>query len=240
MQSPPLDLPVINALGQPIGRPVPNWQPPPFPTPAPLEGHYTRVEPLNVATHAHSLHAANSEDTRGAMWTYLPYGPFESEAQYTAWLAERARSRDPSFYAVVDRTTNRALGALSYLRIDPPNGTIELGHLAYAPALQQTRMSTEALFLLMAHAFSLGYRRVEWKCDALNAPSRRAAERFGFSYEGIFRQAVVIKGRNRDSAWYAMIDRDWPRIRAAFETWLEPANFGSDHRQRVPLSSLTR
>jgi RimJ/RimL family protein N-acetyltransferase len=234
--SPP---PVINSLGQPIGHAVPNWQPPPFPNPAPIEGRYARVEPLDATRHARSLYAANAEDRDGAMWTYLPYGPFESEKQYTAWATERASSRDPSFYAVLDRTTGRALGVLSYLRIDPPNGVIELGHLAYSPALQQTRTSTEALFLLMAHAFSLGYRRVEWKCDALNAPSRRAAERFGFSYEGTFRQAVVIKGRNRDSAWYAIIDRDWPRIRASFETWLDPANFGPDDRQRVSLTSLT-
>jgi RimJ/RimL family protein N-acetyltransferase len=235
----PSSPPVINSLGQPIGHPVPNWQPPPFPNPAAIDGRYARVEPLDPARHARSLYAAYAEDRNGAMWTYLPYGPFESEKQYTAWATERASIRDPSFYAVLDRTTGRALGVLSYLRIDPPNGVIELGHLAYSPALQQTRMSTEALFLLMAHAFSLGYRRVEWKCDALNAPSRRAAERFGFSYEGTFRQAVVIKGRNRDSAWYAIIDRDWPRIRAAFETWLGPANFGPADRQRISLTSLT-
>ncbi len=239
---PPLSTqpPVINSLGQPIGHSVPNWQPPPFPEPAPIDGRYSRVEPLDVTRHAASLFAAYAEDITGAMWTYLAYGPFESEAQYTTWAADRATSRDPSFYAIVDRATNRALGVLSYLRIDPPNGTIELGHLAYSPALQRTRVSTEALFLLAAHAFSFGYRRLEWKCDALNAPSRRAAERFGFQYEGTFRQAVIAKGRNRDSAWYAIIDRDWPRLRAAFETWLDPANFGPDTRQRVSLSSLTR
>jgi RimJ/RimL family protein N-acetyltransferase len=235
--SPP---PVINALGQPISYAIPNWQSPPFPDPLPIEGRYARVEPLDATRHAASLYAAYAEDRRGAMWTYLGYGPFESEAQYTSWAADRATSRDPSFYAIVDGATNRALGALSYLRIDPPNGTIELGHLAYSPALQRTRISTEALFLLAARAFSLGYRRLEWKCDALNAPSRRAAERFGFLYEGTFRQAVIAKGRNRDTAWYAIIDRDWPRIHTAFGAWLDPGNFGPDGRQRVSLSNLTR
>ncbi len=237
LASPP---PLINSLGQPIGHAVPNWQPPPFPNPAPIEGRYARVEPLDATRHAASLFAAYAEDRPGTMWTYLAYGPFESETEYARWAAERATSRDPSFYAIVDRATNRALGVLSYLRIDPPNGTIELGHLAYSPTLQRTRISTEAIFLLLAHAFSLGYRRAEWKCDALNAPSRRAAERFGFQYEGIFRQAVIAKGRNRDTAWYAIIDRDWPRLHAAFDSWLRPENFGPDDRQRVSLSSLTR
>jgi RimJ/RimL family protein N-acetyltransferase len=235
----PSQPPVINSLGQPIGHSFPNWQPPPFPDPVPIEGRYARVEPLDATRHAASLFAAYAEDRLGTMWTYLAYGPFESEAQYTTWAADRAKSRDPSFYAIADRATNRALGVLSYLRIDPPNGTIELGHLAYSPALQRTRLSTEGFFLLMARAFSLGYRRVEWKCDALNAPSRRAAERFGFVYEGTFRQSVIAKGRNRDTAWYAIIDRDWLRLCSAFETWLDPANFGPDNRQHVSLTSLT-
>jgi RimJ/RimL family protein N-acetyltransferase len=173
------------------------------------------------------------------MWTYLPYGPFASAGDYHAWAARVCRGDDPLCFAIVDPTTGAPLGVAAYLRIDPANGVIEVGHLAYAPALQRTAASTEAMYLLIAHVFALGYRRCEWKCDALNAPSRAAAQRFGFTLEGVFRQAVVIKGRNRDTAWYSIIDTEWPALRTAFERWLSPDNFDEAGRQRAPLSSFT-
>ncbi len=173
------------------------------------------------------------------MWTYLPVGPFADLDAYRAWVEGASRSTDPLFFAIVDAATGRAVGVASYLRIDPANGVIEVGHLQFSPRLQRTPAATEAIFLLMRHAFDdLGYRRFEWKCDSLNAPSRAAAERLGFQYEGTFRQAVVYKGRNRDTAWYAIVDGDWPTIRAGFEAWLSPGNFDGVGRQRVRLADL--
>jgi RimJ/RimL family protein N-acetyltransferase len=228
----------INALGQPVGPPIGSWTSPPFPERVPMHGRSCRVEPLDPAAHAESLFAANALDTGGAMWTYLGYGPFATLDEYTSSLARRAAERDPQFYAIVDQRTGRAVGVASYLRIDPPNGVIEVGHLAFSPLLQRTVAATEAMYLMMARAFELGYRRYEWKCDALNAPSRRAATRLGLNFEGIFRQAVVTKGRSRDTAWYAAIDSDWPRLDAAFRQWLDPRNFDDHGRQRVALSAL--
>jgi RimJ/RimL family protein N-acetyltransferase len=147
----------------------------------------------------------------------------------------RQDSADPLFFAVVDAASGRAAGVASYLRIDPVNGVIEVGHLAFAPQLQRTRVATEAMYLMMKHAFSLGYRRYEWKCDALNAPSRRAAERLGFTFEGVFRQAIVYKGRSRDTAWFSVIDSEWPVLETAFLAWLDPDNFDADGRQRRSL-----
>lgn len=232
-------LPETNHLGQPVGFPVPGWQPPPPPGDVPLEGRYCRLERLDPAIHAEALHTANSQDAEGRMWTYLPYGPFEDRERYRRWADEAARSLDPLFYAIVDRTGGRAAGVASYLRIDSRNGVIEVGHLAFSPRLQRTPAATEAMFLMMRHAFDLGYRRYEWKCHSLNRPSRVAAQRLGFSFEGVFRQAVVVKGRNRDTAWYSVIDTEWPALRAAFESWLAPANFDQGSRQRVSLSALT-
>lgn len=227
-----------NALGQPIGFPVPDWSPRPRPPRTPLVGRHCRVEPL-APRHAAALHAANCRDRDGALWTYLPYGPFDSVAAYAAWLETVAGRDDPLFHAIIDLGTDQAVGVASYLRITPEHGTIEVGHINYAPALQRTVAATEAMFLMMARAFdALGYRRYEWKCNALNAASRRAAERLGFRFEGIFRQAIVTKGRNRDTAWYAIVDADWPAIKTAFERWLDPANFDADGRQRTALASL--
>jgi RimJ/RimL family protein N-acetyltransferase len=172
------------------------------------------------------------------MWTYLFSGPFSSEQEFTGWLETREDSLDPLYFAIVDEVAGRATGLASYLRIEPAHGSIEVGHLAFSPLLQRTRAATEAMYLMMKHAFDLGYRRYEWKCDALNAASRRAAERLGFTFEGIFRQAVVYKGRNRDTAWYSVIDREWPARAAAFEDWLAPANFDADGRQRRPLRGV--
>ena len=228
----------MNHLGQPIGDPVPAWTPPPRPARDAMSGAYCRLEPLDAARHAADLFEANRRDADGRMWTYLAYGPFDALDVYRSWVERMAASDDPLFFAVVDTASGRAAGVASYLRIDPPNGAIEVGHIAYSPALQRTRASTEAMYLMMRRAFTLGYRRYEWKCDALNASSRAAAERLGFSFEGIFRQATVYKGRNRDTAWYAAIDRDWPRLERVFTRWLEPENFDDDGRQRARLEDL--
>ena len=230
-----------NPLGQPIGFPLPDWSPRPRPPRAPIEGRFCRLEPLDPARHAASLHAANSEDKDGRIWTYLPYGPFASLAAYQTWAETSARGEDPLFHAIIDRASGRALGVASYLRIEPAVGVIEVGHINYAPALQKRPAATEAMYLMMRRVFDeLGYRRYEWKCDSLNAPSRAAAARLGFRYEGLFRQATVYKGRNRDTTWFSIVDREWPALRAAYERWLDPGNFDAEGRQRTSLSSLTR
>ncbi|MBI3403317.1 MAG: GNAT family N-acetyltransferase [Acidobacteria bacterium] len=229
----------VNALGQPIGVTVPNWSPPPRPSLDPMIGRYCRVEPLDAAPHAADLHAANRVDAEGRNWTYLPYGPFATLESYTAWVASVAGQPDPQFWAVIDLTTGKAVGVASYLRIDPASGSIEVGHINFSPLLQRTPAGTEAMYLMMQRAFTLGYRRYEWKCDALNAASRAAAQRYGFSYEGIFRQARLTKGHNRDTAWYAAIDSEWPALDRAYRQWLDPSNFDPQGRQRVALSALT-
>jgi RimJ/RimL family protein N-acetyltransferase len=232
-----------NALGQPIGDPVVGWTPAPPVTRAHasrLAGRYCRLEPLNAHRHAADLHAANSHDRETRMWTYLPYGPFESLDAYALWMEQVAAVDDPLFFAVVNPTTSRPLGVASFLRIDPPAGSIEVGHIAYSPLLQRTPAATEAMYLMMRLAFELGYRRYEWKCDALNAGSRTAAQRLGLSYEGIFRQARVYKDRNRDTAWFAAIDKEWPALDRAFQRWLAVENFDEQGRQRVSLRDLTR
>jgi len=232
--------PRTNELGQPIGPAVIDWRAPPRPPRAPLQGRCCRLEPLEVARHAAQLHEANSRDREGRMWTYLFSGPFATESEYREWLEPRVHSEDPLFFAVVDQGSGRASGLASYLRIDPPHGVIEVGHLAFSPLLQGTTAATEAMYLMMQNAFALGYRRYEWKCDSLNAPSRRAAERLGFRFEGIFRQAVLYKGRSRDTAWYSIVDAEWPVLQGAFAQWLDPGNFGADGRQRSSLGELVR
>lgn len=231
---------IYNDLNQPIGHSLPNWTPPPLPPYEPLAGRWCRLEPLTAERHAADLFAAYSQDTEGRLWTYLPYGPFASPDDYTAWMNSIIPSSDPLFYAIIDHQTGRAAGIASYLRISPAIGSIEVGHINYAPALQRTPAATEAMYLMMDHVFALGYRRYEWKCDALNAPSRSAAQRLGFSFEGVFRQATIYKARNRDTAWFAVIDQEWPALKAAFEQWLDPANFDAEGRQRQRLSDLTR
>lgn len=228
----------VNDLGQPIGYLVPGWTPRPRPTARPMEGRWCRLEPLDPARHADDLYHSNSAEERGRMWTYLPYGPFESLAAYRAWVEGVAGCDDPMFFAVVD-VAGRAVGVAALQRTDSGNGTIEVGHLAYSPTLQATTAATEAMALMMRLVFEeLGYRRYEWKCDSLNAASRRAAQRLGFVYEGTFRQAVVVKGRNRDTAWFSITDAEWPRLAAAYERWLAPDNFDAEGRQRLALSKL--
>jgi len=230
---------VTNALGQPIGKSVAPWKGASRPTPERvLEGTLARVEAVSPNRHAAELHAAFATDADAALWTYLPYGPFPSADSYAAFLEAAFPGPDPLAYAVIERESGLATGLATYLRIKPSEGTIEIGHLCFSPALQGTATATEAMFLMMQHAFDdLGYRRYEWKCDALNDRSNRAARRLGFCFEGIFRQATVYKGRNRDTAWYAVLDHEWPLVREAYLGWLDPRNFDvSGH----PLTSLSR
>lgn len=228
-----------NSLGQPIGFAVPEWTPAARPVHKILVGRFRRLEPLDAASHAADLFAANALDAEGRNWTYLPYGPFDTLAPYRSWVEQFSSTFDPLFFAIVSNETGKAVGVASYLRIDPANGSIEVGHLNFSPLMQKTPIATEVMWLMMREAFSLGFRRYEWKCNALNQPSRSAAQRLGLSFEGVFRQAAINKGRNRDTAWYAAIDSEWPALDAAFQKWLSPANFDSEGRQLVSLSELT-
>ena len=221
-----------------LGCPVDGWSPPPFPERASMEGRYCALTPLDPKAHAEALFTAFTKDTENVDWAYLPYGPFDSLPVLTTWLEEVANQSDPLFFTVMDRQEGPA-GVASYLRISPANGSIEVGHIHFSPQLQRTPAATESMYLMMKQAFALGYRRYEWKCNALNKRSRRAALRLGLSYEGIFRQATVAKGRNRDTAWYAAIDSEWPELQTAFEAWLDPANFDASGKQKVSLSDLT-
>ena len=230
----------LNNLGQPIGSPLPGWQPPPYPPREPLPGQFCRLEPLDLDRHAEALYAADADDADGRSWTYLTYGPFVTLATYRDWMRATCLGDDPQFFAIIDTANGRPAGVASYLRISPASGSIEVGHIHYSSSLAMKPAATEAMFLMMQRAFELGYRRYEWKCDSLNAASRSAAQRLGLSFEGIFRQATVYKGRNRDTSWYAAVDGEWPKLRAAFETWLAPANFDATGQQRTRLSDLTR
>jgi RimJ/RimL family protein N-acetyltransferase len=230
-----------NELGQPIGFPLPGWTARPRPPRSAMEGHFCDVEPIDPARHAADLHAANSLDREGRNWTYLPYGPFARIEEYRLWLNRMSAGDDPLFHAIIERRSGRAVGVASYMRIDPAAGVMEVGGINYAPPLQRTPAATEAMYLMMRRVFGeLGYRRYEWKCDSLNAPSRAAAVRLGFRYEGMFRQATVYKVRNRDTCWFSILDGEWPALKAAFECWLDPANFDAAGRQRQSLSSFSR
>jgi RimJ/RimL family protein N-acetyltransferase len=231
--------PVTNPFGQPVGFPVPNWAPPPLPPREAMAGRFCRLEPLDPDRHAAALFEADTADADERSWTYLAYGPFRDLPNYRTWLAANCLGDDPLFFAVIDAADGRPAGLASYLRITPASGSIEVGHIHCAPRLQRSAAATEAMYLMMERAFALGYRRYEWKCDALNAASRTAAQRLGLSFEGVFRQATVYKGRNRDTAWYAAIDTEWPALRQAFRAWLAPTNFDAAGRQRTRLSDLT-
>ena len=235
-----------NAYGQPVGHRVACWRGAAFPDPEPMTGRLVRVEPLDVGRPGPTLHTAllDPGETPGEgleeRWTYLGGCPFENIAQYRDWLAGRAASRDPRFHAIVERAGGEALGLAAYLRIAPEEGSIEVGHLHFTPRLKRSAAATEAMVLMMRRAFALGYRRYEWKCDALNAPSRRAAERLGFRFEGVFRQHRVVAGRNRDTAWFSILDGEWPALENAFSHWLSPDNFDDRGHQRIALSTLIR
>ena len=230
---------LLNEHGQPIGLPVPDWTPPPLPG-AIMEGRFCRVEPLNANAHSEDLYAAFSHDADGTGWTYMAYGPFKSLQDYRDWITASCAGPDPMFFAILDKTDGKAVGVASFLNIDRANGCVEVGHIMFSPRLKRTPIATEAMYLMMKQAFDLGYRRYFWKCDSLNAASRTAAQRLGLSFEGLFRQAVIYKNRNRDTAWYAAIDAEWPALRKAFETWLAPDNFDDQGLQKTRLSDLTR
>lgn len=228
-----------NELGQPIGFSVNDWQPPPRPPRIPAEGRVSRIEPFDPAHHARDLYTAFTDDADGRNWTYLAYGPFDSFKAFDSWARDTCLGDDPLFHAVVELTTGKAVGLASYLRINPADGVIEVGHIHFSPRLQRTTLATETMYLMMQRVFDeLGYRRYEWKCDALNEPSRRAALRLGFTFEGVFRQLTMYKNRNRDTAWYAIIDKDWPQIRAGYELWLNPDNFNPEGRQKRSLAEI--
>ena len=226
----------FNELGQPIGPKINNWQEAKLPKRAVMSGRYCRVEPLNADRHAQDLFDAFAEDKAGKMWTYLFQGPFEQFSDFYCWLESASQSDDPICYTLVDIASGKAVGIAGYARIDTTNGVIEVGGLSYSPRMQKTALATEAMFLMMQNAFdNLGYRRYEWKCDSLNQASCRAAERLGFRYEGLFRQAIIYKGRSRDTAWYSVIDSEWPDLRQAFLAWLDSSNFDDKGMQKKCL-----
>lgn len=228
------------ASGLPIGPKVANPQPAGAPQRIVLEGRYTRLEPLDAAIHRNDLFAASKPPDRAARFRYMSQPPPASREEFEAWLAGAAASGDPLFFAVIDRSTNRTEGRQSLMRINPVHQSIEIGHIYWGPRIAGTRVATEAMYLFAVYAMeTLRYRRFEWKCDALNARSRRAAQRFGLTYEGTFRRAAIIRNRSRDTAWFAMIAEEWPSLKAAYEEWLAPDNFDEAGQQRTRLSDLT-
>ena len=229
-----------NELGMTVGFKVENWVAAQLPNHEFLTGEYCRCEPLKLKTHSEGLYEAYQQDKENRNWVYMPYGPFESLESYRKWMKSACFNGDPFFYAIVDNRTDKAIGVASYLRITPEQGCIEVGHINYSPALQGTVLATEAMYLMMKNAFALGNRRYEWKCNALNEKSRNAALRLGFTFEGVFRQMMVVKGQNRDSAWYSVLDLEWPAMDRAFQQWLSRGNFDSNGVQKIALSDLTR
>ena len=206
-----------------------------------LEGRVVSVVPLDPVAHAGTLYEAARGEENAGLWLYLFEGPFATRADFDAHLKQKASSEDPLFFAILDKASGDAVGYASYMRIEPAHRVIEVGSILFTPRLQRTIGATEAMYLMARHVFEdLGYRRYEWKCNALNAPSRSAALRLGFTFEGIFRQHMIIKGRNRDTAWFSMLDSEWPKRKAAFERWLDPSNFDATGRQRISLSTLNQ
>ena len=217
-----------------------DWQPRRRPGRVTLEGRFCRLEPLDPVRHGDRLFAASMAPGAGNRFRYLFESPQDRTA-FDGWLARAAASEDPMFFAVIDRSSDRCEGRQAFLRITPEHGVIEIGSILWGPAIARTRVATESLFLFARHAFEeLGYRRFEWKCNARNEPSIRAARRFGFTYEGTFRQHMVVKGQNRDTAWFAITDTEWPALRRAFEQWLAPTNFDQPGRQKTRLEDLRR
>jgi RimJ/RimL family protein N-acetyltransferase len=229
----------MNAYGQPIGAAIAGWVARPRPERTRLSGKYCRLEPVDAQAHASDLFSAYAEAPDDRDWTYLFAARPQTEEQAREYLTKLAASEDPLHFTIVDQQSGKAVGTAALMRIDPAHGVIEVGSINYSPRLKQTPAGTEAMYLLMRYAFDqLGYRRYEWKCDSLNAPSRAAAARYGFTFEGIFRKAIVYKERNRDTAWYSIVDDEWPRVRAAFESWLDAHNFDERGRQKRSLSSM--
>lgn len=216
-----------------------HWTPRPRPAKKIIEGRYVRLEPLNANQHAADLHLASTPSDAQERFRWLFEFPPQSLAETHQWIEQCAVNEDVLFFAVIDQQTQRTLGRQAFMRIEPGFGCLEIGHIYWGPAMAKTRLATEAQFLFMQHAFKdLRYRRYEWKCNALNTPSRAAALRFGFSFEGVFRQHMIVKNQNRDTAWYSIIDSEWPRLAKAYHAWLDPSNFDEQQRQRVRLSEL--
>ncbi|MEH6649870.1 MAG: GNAT family protein [Motiliproteus sp.] len=225
-----------NDLGQPTGLALDHWVARTRPLRTTMTGRYCRVETLSPEVHGAQLYSAFAADNESRNWTYLPYGPFDTLDEFNQWLRTSCCGEDPLFYAIVDNKTDEAVGIASYLRIEPGVGVIEVGHIHFSPRLQQTPLATEVMFLMMQRVFDeLGYRRYEWKCDNCNEASKRAALRLGLSFEGIFRQATMYKGRNRDTAWFSILDSEWPQQKAAFQRWLTPDNFDAAGVQKRSL-----
>lgn len=228
-----------NTEDLPVGFPIDNWQSCQLPSRQNMQGRFCRVEATDANAHTTGLYKAFGHDSDHRNWTYLPYGPFDNENSFSDWLASVCRGNDPLFHSIIQLETGQPVGLATFMRIVPETGVIETGHIHYSPLMQRTPVATEAMYLMMKRVFEeLGYRRYEWKCDSLNEPSRRAAERLGFQYEGLFRQATMYKGRNRDTAWFSIIDSEWPALKQAFESWLQADNFNTDGSQKQSLASF--
>ena len=213
---------------------------PPHPKGITIEGNLVNLKPLVSNQFANELFQSNAIDKDDLNWTYLPYGPFENLEDYSKWIESFEGSNDPVFFAIISKKLKKAIGIASYLRINPAIGSIEVGHINFSPLLQRTTEATESMYLMMKWVFDNGYRRYEWKCNALNLKSRNAAQRLGFSYEGVFRQMTIAKGRNRDTAWFAMIDKEWQSIERCFIEFLSESNFELNGKPKISLSSLTQ
>ena len=228
-----------NQLNFPVGESISNWTNRQLPPHTAMIGKYCLVDKLNIEKHSEKLFNAFVKDNSNKDWVYLPYGPFKSKEKFFEWLQMYCMSNDPLFHTIIDKTNNKPIGMASYLRINPKDGVIEVGHIHYSPLMQRQLIGTEAMYLMMKRVFDeLGYRRYEWKCDSLNKRSCESALRFGFKFEGIFKQLTIYKGRNRDTAWFAIIDKDWPRVKQNYERWLDESNFNDDGRQKLSLRKL--
>lgn len=229
----------INQHGQPIGPALPEWKGAAHPGHGSMTGKYASLEALNSEAHTEDLFHAYRKDESGAIWTYNFIGPFEHKEDLQAWIEKNQNVDEQPYFAIIDQTTGKASGIASFMRIQSEHGVIEIGGITFSPCLQRTRASTEAIYLMMRRALGeLGYRRLEWKCDALNVPSRTAALRFGYNYDGLFKQAVTYKGRNRDTTWYSLLDCNWPSVGRAFRTWLAADNFDEMGQQKRKLADL--
>jgi len=228
----------MNEYGQPVGQSMPDWKPRDMPSVKEFQGQYCRLEYLDIAKHGDDLFR-EYEKTGESNWTYLPYGPFRDRKDFDDYLSGQVGRQDPFHYAIIDQISGRALGSFALLRIDRMNGGLELGHVVFYKTMKQTRIATEAQFLLLSYVFgNLKYRRCEWRCDAHNAPSRAAALRLGFQFEALFRNAAVFRNRQRDTAWFSIICEDWPEIKNAFISWLVPDNFDEEAQQIRKLSEF--
>ncbi len=227
----------LNEFNQPVDIEVCNWSGANFPQKNILSGNFARLEPLDIHKHAQALYQVLCVETPDESWTYLPYGPFASFSEYAEWLINKIAESDTLLYCIMEIKTQSPLGICGYLRINPPHGVIEVGHLHFSTALKRTPIATDAMYLMMEYAFEkLGYRRYEWKCHSLNAASRNAATRLGFTFEGIFRQCNVFKNRNRDTAWFSILDSEWPQLQTNFKRWLSEDNFDQEGKQKSSLA----